>query len=201
MSLKAQLLGESTPSFRIALPEGWVRHEPTLETSELLLKQARQRLLQAHRPDLYAQLQGATKSAFSAMKRAEVIAIYMPGPHTPESLYLPLSLTASIRRSPDGAALDAAVAQLIRQKGATRLGEDKRFVTWREDSTQQLAGGSVPTVSVFYLTPIPESGRRRALLFTLSTPRPSGDQETVDFADAAIRLFDSCVSSLVWTRP
>jgi hypothetical protein len=198
MSLKAQLLGERQPKFRIALPDGWVRHEPTLETSEQLLRAARSRLMEAHRPDLYAQISAATKSAFSAMKRAEVIALFMPGPQTPDSLYLPISLTASIRRGPDGASLDSTVAQLIREKGARALGEDKRFVTWRQDSVQELAGGSVPTVSVFYLTPIPESGRKRGLLFTLSTPRPDGDPETVDYAEAAITLFDHCVSTLVW---
>jgi hypothetical protein len=198
MNLKAQLLGERPPKFRIALPDGWERHEPTLETSEQLLRAARSRLMEAHRPDLYAQISAATKSAFSAMKRAEVVALFMPGPRTPDSLYLPLSLTASIRRGRDGASLDATVAQLIREKGARPLGDDKRFVTWRQDSVEQLADGSVPTVSVFYLTPIPGSGRKRGLLFTLTTPRPNGDQETLDFADAAISLFDHCVSTLVW---
>lgn len=197
MSLKAQLLGERVPRYRIVLPEGWVRHEPSAEVGDDLLKAAKSRLMQAHRPDLYGSLQAATKGAFESMRRAEVIAFYMPGPETPEELYLPLSVTASIRRRGDGAALDADVTRLIREHGATALGDDQRFLTWRRDSVQRLAGGSVPVTTVFYLTPVPDSGRTRGLLFSLVIPRPT-DTDALDITDAATALFDNCISSLVW---
>lgn len=197
-SLKAELRGETLPQFTLTLPEGWVRQTPSDELRDEMLAAAKKRFMQAHRPDLYAQTMSMVKKLFNEMQRVETVAFFTPGLDAPDKAYLPGTLTASIRRGQDGASLDSAVAQLIRTEGATPLGEDKRFLRWERESTENFEGSRVATTTVVYFTPVPDTGRTRALQFTLvisHKPEEDGDNE---FVNALKMLFDSHLSTFSW---
>ncbi|MCK5927092.1 MAG: hypothetical protein KAG80_02745 [Nocardioides sp.] len=187
---------ETTPQFRIVLPDGWVRYAPGTDKESELLDLAGSRLMTAGRPDLFAQLRHLTGQAFQSMRESDVVAVFTPGPDTPTALFLPVSITAAIRRAPDAHSWDSTVTQLIRQQGATALGGDKRFVTWRSDSVRRIAGDAVPVTTASYLTPVPATRRSHALLFTLVVPRPP--DADADIPAAAIALGEACISTLVW---
>lgn len=198
-SLAAELRGESLPEFALTVPPGWVRQAPSDEVRDRMLADAKARLMQVHRPDLYVQTTGLVKKLFAEMRRVETVAFFAPGADAPDSAYLPATLMASIRRGSDGESLDASIAALIRHEGATALADDKRFLRWERDTVEKLEGTSVATTTVVYLTPIPDTGRKRALQFTLvinHDPNEAGDDE---FVGALKSLFDAHLSTFAWS--
>jgi hypothetical protein len=198
-SLEAELRGESLPNFTMVLPAGWERNEPSDEVRDEMLAAAKKRLMQAHRPDLYGQTTALVKKVFAEMRRVETVAFFAPGDSAPDSARLPATLTASVRRGQNGESLDDTIAGLIRREGATALGDDKRFLRWEKDSIESLDGTKVATTTVVYLTPVPDTGRRRALQFTLiitHNPDDSGDDE---FVAALGVLFDAHISTFAWS--
>lgn len=197
-SLKAELRGETLPEFSLSIPEGWVRRAPSDEVRDEMLAAAKRRLMQAHRPDLYGQTTAMVRKLFSDMQRVETVAFFGPAQDAPDVAYLPATLTASVRRGQDGESLDNAVAQLIRNEGATALGEDKRFLRWERESVENVEGTRVATTTVVYFTPVPETGRKRALQFTLvitHNPDEEGDKE---FVSGLKMLFDAHLSTFAW---
>lgn len=198
-SLEAELRGESLPHFTMVLPAGWERNEPNDQARDEMLAAAKKRLMQAHRPDLYGQTTALVKKVFAEMRRVETVAFFAPGENAPDSARLPATLTASVRRGQNGESLDETIAGLIRREGATALGGDKRFLRWEKDSIESLEGTKVATTTIIYLTPVPDTGRRRALQFTLvitHNPHESGDEE---FVAALAALFDAHISTFSWS--
>jgi|SRR5690554_6144636 len=198
-SLGAELRGETLPEFDLTLPAGWVRKEPSDDVRNEMLAGAKKRLMQAHRPDLYGQTNALINKLFAEMRRVETVAFFAPGPGAPDEAYLPATLTASIRRGPNGQSLDDTIAGLIRREGAVALGDDKRFLRWQSESVEKMDGTRVATTTVVYLTPIPDTGRKRALQFTLvitHNPDEAGDD---DFVAALAALFDAHLSTFSWS--
>lgn len=198
-SLKAELRGETLPPFSLAIPEGWVRREPTDEARREMLAAAKARLMAAHRPDLYTQTMSMVARMFDGMRRAETVAFFGPAPGAPDSAFLPATLTASIRRGESGGSLDSTVAHLVRSEGATALDEDKRFLRWRRESIEDLDGTSVATTTVVYLTPVPDSDRARALQFTLVISHDPSAEGDTQFVAGLEQLFDAHLSTFSWT--
>lgn len=197
-SIAAELRGETVPEFALTLPDGWVRQMPSDEIRDQMLKAAKNRLMQIHRPDLYAQTIPLVKKLFAEMRRVETVAFFAPEAGAPDSSYLPATLTASIRRGQDGASLDGTVAQLIRTEGATALGGDKRILRWQRDSVEVLDSLRVATTTVVYFTPIPGTGRQRALQFTLVITHDTLESGDPEFVTALTDLFDSHLSTFSW---
>lgn len=197
-SLKAELRGETLPDFTLTLPTGWIRQEPTDEAKHSMAAAARQRLMALHRPDLFAQTTTMVEKMFREMRRVETVAFFGPGPGAPDSAYLPVSLMASVRRGQGGASLDDTVAQLIRTEGATALGADKRFLRWRRESVESFDGTTVATTTVAYFTPVPDSGRTRALQLTLVISHDPVADGDAAFVDALADIFDAHVSTFAW---
>ncbi|MGK2933081.1 MAG: hypothetical protein ACSLFD_10000 [Solirubrobacterales bacterium] len=197
-SLRAELTQEVMPEFTVLMPDGWERREPTDAVRDEMLDAAKARLMTVNRPDLYAQLLSMVRRSFSDMKRAETIAFFGPMEGAPDSSYLPASLTASIRRGSNGGSLDGAIAQLIRKDGATALDDDKRFLRWETDSTQMLDGTAVKSTSVLYLTPVPNTGHKRALQFMLVISHGTDSQEDQDFLQSIKDRFDAYISTFAW---
>lgn len=197
-SLKAELRGETLPEFTLALPIGWERRAPSDEVRDEMLAAAKRRLMQAHRPDLYGQTTALVNKLFTEMRRVETVAFFGPAASAPDEAYLPATLTASVQRGADGTSLDASVAQLIRSEGATPLGDDKRFLRWERERVENVEGTSVATTTVVYFTPVPDTGRARALRLTLvltHDPEQAGD---VEFVAGLKMLFDSYISTFSW---
>ncbi|MBH0008879.1 hypothetical protein [Salinibacterium sp. SWN1162] len=139
------------------------------------------------------------KRLFSEMRRVETVAFFAPGDSAPDSSRLPATLTASVRRGQNGESLDNTIAGLIRRDGATALADDKRFLRWERDSIERMEGTQVATTTVVYLTPVPDTGRKRALQFTLvitHNPDEVGDEE---FVSALGALFDAHLSTFSWS--
>ena len=200
--LREQLMGETLPEFVLTLPPGWIRQEPTDDMRKQMLDAAKRRLMSVHRPDLYAQLTPLVMRAFQEMSRNEVLAFFTPGPDTPDDQYLPASLTASVLRGPDGTTLDSAMAELIRNQGATALGDDKRILRREQEDVQTLQDERIPTTTVAYYIPVPGSGRKRALQFTLVISHDDADdRESVEWLDGLKALFDAHLSTFSWVRP
>lgn len=197
-TLKAELRGETLPEFTMTLPTGWIKQEPNDEARRAMVAAAKQRLMAVHRPDLFAQTTAMVEKVFQEMRRVDTVAFFGPGVDAPDSAYLPVSLTASVRRGQGGASLDDTVAQLIRREGATALGADKRFLRWRRESVESIDAATVATTTVAYFTPVPDSGRTRALQLTLvisHDPIAEGDAE---FVDSLVDVFDAHVSTFAW---
>ena len=198
VSLREQLGGTPDPDFPLILPHGWERRTVDESTERSMVGALRGRLMTAHRPDLYAQMDRLVREAFVQMRKVSVIAMFIPTDDAEHALFLPASLTASIQRSDSGENLDDFVRAAIREHGATALLEDRRFLRMERDDVQTVEGERVGVTTVVYITPIPGSKRRRALRLTLVLMRPD-DVPLDDPPLVAMRaLFDLCVSTLAW---
>ncbi|SBS73675.1 hypothetical protein [uncultured Microbacterium sp.] len=195
-------LGAAGPGFDLALPTGWVRREATAGQRDEMVAAVRGRLLQAHRPDLFARVRPLLDDAFQQMAQASVIAFFTPATGDDEALALPASLVASIRTpTTPGGTLDPLVQALVREAGATPLLGDTRFLRFERESRQRLEDTDFLSTQIVYLTPIPGTRRRRGLQLTATIARPL-DTPADDRPLVLIRtLLDLSVSSLTWTAP
>ena len=202
VDLRAALGARRDPDFSLALPLGWVRREATAEEHERMAGAVRERLLTAHRPDLYARVRPMLDDAFRQMADARVIATFAPATGDDEALALPASLVASVRTPPTpGETLDRLVTALVREAEATPLLGDRRFLRFERENVQTVEETAVRITQVVYLTPIPGSGRTRGLQFTAAIVRPedaSADDRPFVLTKA---LLDLSVSSLTWHAP
>lgn len=198
LSLRTELGAVSDPDFTFMLPPHWVRRAVDQESEADLVAAMRQRLMSAHRPDLYARMRAMASEAFSQMRKVSTIAMFSPAEDAPETAVLPASLTATIRHAEPGETLDAYVRDAIVNDGAVPLFGDKRILRVERETRQELDGSQINTTTVVYLSPVPGTARRKALLLSLVVLRP--DEIPLD-DPAYVRiktLFDVCISSLMW---
>lgn len=198
IGLRELLGGEPDPDFSLVLPPGWVRRGVDEDEQERMLAQIRTRTMQAHRPDLHARLRVMVDEAFTQMRKVSTVAMFTAADEAPESAYLPASLTASIQHAEPGQTLDSYVRAAILADGATPLLGDKRIMRVERETSDTLDGEQLLVTTVAYLTPVPGSGRRRALLLTLVLLRgadvPADDPPLLQMK----ALFDLCASTLTW---
>ncbi len=199
VSLREQLGGTPDPDFALVLPPGWVRREVTDDERDRMLSKVRGRLMEAHRPDLYGRMRQLVTEAFTQMHRVSTVAMFTAADEAPDSAYMPASLTATVQHADPGQNLDAYVRSAILSDGATPLLGDRRIMRVERESSDTLDGERMLVTTVVYMTPVPGSERRRALLLTLVIMRPP--EAPAD--DAPLlqmkTLFDLCVSTLTWT--
>jgi hypothetical protein len=175
-----------------------VRREVTDAEQDRMLTKIRGRLMEAHRPDLYGRMRALVQDSFRQMKKVSTIAMFTAGDSAPDSAYMPASLTATIQHAEPGQNLDAYVRAAITSDGATPLLGDKRIMRVERETTDSLDGEQMLVSTVVYLTPVPGSGRRRALMLTLVIMRPT-DAPIDDPPLVQMKaLFDLCVSTLTW---
>lgn len=199
LSLRAALGAPADPEFELELPEGWVRHDASIETEQRMLQAAKRRLMEAHRPELYGQLRVQLEESFVAMRQMGAIAHFGPDPGAPDWAFLPASLIATIRTPQPEVPLQQEVAQRIRE-GATALHGDTRFIRHERELDRTIGTDAATQRTVVYLTPVPGSKQARALQLTLVVTRgaefPADDPALVTM----LRLFDACVATLRWAR-
>ncbi|WP_092503080.1 hypothetical protein [Agrococcus jejuensis] len=196
-SLRAEL-GASDPEFVLQLPDGWVRMDASDDSRDALLQQARERLMRAHRPELYARMRQSLLEAFEQLQRAGGAAVILPIGDVEG--YVPASLSAAFRSGSGGEGLDAAVAGLIAD-GGTPLGDDRRFVRReaRDETVQD--GQRLGITTVHYLTPVPRTNRSRMLVLTAVMPHPVDVPDDEPLLVATRFLMDAMVATLRWRRP
>lgn len=199
--LREELGARPDPEFQLELPPGWSRREPDDATREEMLAALKRRLMEAHRPDLFAQTKLMLEESFEQMRRHRVFAFFAPTDPDPGTLFAPASLNASYRTAGPGENLDTVVRTLVREHGARPLMGDKR--TLRTERTKQVKVGSDTLVnhSVLYLTPVPGTERRRALQLVAGFGRTPDTPEDDTRMQAMRLLFDSCVATLRWQVP
>lgn len=199
-ALREELNAAPDPEFEMELPPGWARRQPDDETLAGMLGDLKRRLMQAQRPDVYAQLKAALEQSFEEMRRNGVVAFFSAADPDPATLWLPASINASVRRAEPGKSLDDLARGMIREFGATPLLGDPRTLRFERAETRRDGSDTLIVRTLVYLTPIPGSRRRRALQLVAgfaSTPETPDDAPELERMRA---LFDACVSTLRW-RP
>ncbi|MFA4840293.1 MAG: hypothetical protein WC580_01130 [Agrococcus sp.] len=199
--LRAALGLAPDPDFDLRLPPGWARQAPDAETQERMLAGVRSRMMQAHRPDLFARAQSMLSDSFGTMRRGDVVACFTASAQADDTLWLPASMLASVRRAQPGATLDDVVRHAIRSHGATALDDTKRIVRFERDELQSVGDERARVLTVVYLTPVPGTHRRRALQLTATISRPVDMDADDPIIDGQRLLFDACVLTLRWLRP
>lgn len=201
MSLKEELLrtvaAAEMPPYQLLLPAGWAEYTPKEATQKLLLDSANARFRAAHRPDLAAQMQRMVAMAFDQMRRNETLAFYMHAPGEDEAV-LPISITVTKRRAPDGQTFDATAADLIRNHGAVAFTDDRSMLRWVKDSTHELERERVATLAISYLTPIPGTQRREVLQLAAVIPHPLGMDPESELLSSYAFACDAIVSTFTW---
>jgi hypothetical protein len=201
MSLKDDLLKSERPipEYRIMLPPGWTEYLPDNITEQELLREAKIRLRDAHRPDLAAELVGMTKRAFSQMRRTKALAFYMGVPPD-EGNVLPLSITVTKRVAANGFTFDSEVADLIRNQGATPLNDDQVVLRWETSQTHTVGRDKITTETISYLTPIPGTERREALMFVGVVPHPFELSRHDSVIESYVYACDVIMSTFSWGK-
>ncbi|MFD1717826.1 hypothetical protein [Georgenia deserti] len=198
--LRQALGAQPDPEFDLELPTGWSRREPDEATMHDMLAAMKRRLMESHRPDLYAQAKVLVERAFDDMRRGGVFAFFSATDPGPDTLFVPSTINASVRRAEPGQSLDDVARALIRDYKATPLLGDKRTLRVEREKMARMGSETLVNHSVVYLTPIPGARRRRALQLVAGFARRPETAPDDPALDSLRVLFDTCVSTLRW-RP
>lgn len=199
--LRTELGARMMPDFEMTLPAGWTRKPVDEATMEGMLAGMRRRLMEAHQPQAYAELRPMVKQSFQAMQREGAFAFFSPTEPDDSTVWLPASIIASERRAEPGRNLDDLASALIREEGATALAGDKRTLRFERERTTRLGTQTMINHSIVYLTPIPGTGRRRALQLVAGFGRTPEQPSDHPHVLQTKYLFDSCVATLRWRPP
>lgn len=201
MTLRDELGVRADPEFDLSLPKGWARHGVDDDTLKSMVAKARQRCMESHRPQLFAEMKAQLEQSFEEMRRAGVIAFFAPTDAGTDTLAIPASINASVRSADPGTTLDDLVRTLIRDNDAQPLLGDKTTLRFETEQTRRLGTDTIISHSLVYMTPIPGSRRRRALVLVAGFGRPMDEPSDSDEMHALRFLFDSVASSLTWRAP
>lgn len=201
MTVREELGVQPDPEFDLDLPKGWARHGVDDAALETMLAAAKRQCMEAHRPQLYAEMRTHAESAFADMRKGGVFAYFAPTDPGDGTLAIPASINASIRRAEPGRSLDDMVQTLIRSHGATPLLGDPRTLRVEKEKTSRLGTETLINHSVLYLTPVPGAKRRRALALVAGFARAPEAPSDAEEIQAQRFMFDACVSTLRWRMP
>lgn len=201
MSLREELGARPDPAFRLMLPPGWSRFAPDDESRERLLLRARQRMMEAGRPDLYVAARRMLQEAFGQMREARVTDVFAAAEASDDALTIPASIVVTRLQAEPGQTLDRRIASLRQKYGAQPLDERKRIVYYERESPRPTDAGTIIVHERVYITPVPGSRRRRALRLTASFGSLESTPADARALVAMRELFDACVGSLSWAPP
>jgi len=201
MTLREELGVGTDPDFDLELPPGWSRQSPDEASLRDTLAKVRERCMREHQPQVYAEMKSYLERSYADMQRAGVFAFFSPTDADPDTLALPASINASIRRADPGQSLDDLARALIRDQGAQPLLGDPRTLRFETENVVRLGTQSLVNHSAVYLTPIPGSHRRRALALVAGFARMPDSPADSEAMQSTRFLFDACVSTLRWTPP
>lgn len=183
-------------------PQGWELHEMAPDVEQRLVARARERLMAAHQPVLFARLGPLVAEAFASARAQGAVFMIMPGAETPPGLLAPVTILGSLQRSAPSAPLDARVAEAIENHGARALGGSRHFLRWEHRKRARIDGDEAETRTLVYLTPLPGTGRSSALQLTATIVQPieTDDETNARIADW-IAMIDASVATFAWVRP
>ena len=164
-------------------------------------KQVRERLAQVGRPDLAKDAHSLVLSTFKQMRQQSVIAVFSATEERDDTIWMPGSMVATLRRAGADYSLDELVVHLIQEYGGKPLFGDKRFVRYKRVTQRELDDGMARMTTIEYMTPVPTSDRRRALSLTASYGVPTSVPADDEKLQAYELAFDTMVSTLRWVPP
>lgn len=189
------------PEFDLKLPPGWARHGLDDGSPAALLDQLKRRCFENHQPQLYVEMKAYLEQSFADMRKAGVIAYFTATDPGPGTLAIPASINASIKHAEPGSNLDDVVRSLIREQGAEPLLGDKGTLRFETERNVKIGSETIANHSVVYMTPVPGSKRRRALVLVAGFARPLDVSVDAASMHAHRFLFDAVASSLTWRAP
>src|SRR5690625_7385326 len=98
VSLRAELGGQPDPDFSLRLLPGWTRWEPDGDQMKKMGRQVRDRLAAVGRTDLAPEAHGLVLSSFQERRKQDVIAGFSATADRDDTIWLPGSPLATIRR-------------------------------------------------------------------------------------------------------
>ena len=144
--------GGTVPAFRMLLPQGWTAHRPDEQGQRQLLDEAAKKLAVAGRPELLVQLRAQAATAYRHLREQRAFLVIMPGEGTPQSLFLPATITGIERVGTPEASeaevvVDATSARMLVDTGASMIAltaedADAIGVPWRSEQTEPVARGA-----------------------------------------------------------
>src|SRR5699024_4264844 len=194
VSLRAELGGQPDPDFSLRLLPGWTRWKPDGDQMKKMGRQVRDRLAAVGRTDLAPEAHGLVLSSFKEMRKQDVIAVFSATEDRDDTIWMPGSMLATIRRAGPDHNLDELVVHLIREYGAAPLFGDKRFVRYRRERERELPDGMARITTIEYMTPIPPSNRRRALCLTACSGAPTSRPWRDQRLESSERAVDAVVA-------
>lgn len=190
-------LTRPVPDYRLLLPDGWEELPADRAGVEELIRRTSEVFRSQHRPDLDAQMRTLLELAYRKMQQAKVFALYLQT--SARDVPLPMSIAASVVTGPLGGTLDRQVAQLMRDKGAEFLTDDRSILRWEAAVSPRAEVDGAAAHVVDYLIPIPGAERRRALQFTTTIPLPGEtDTDLRPLVDGLTQLSDLLISTFTW---
>lgn len=137
--------------------------------------------------------------AFAAARAQGANFMILPGPTTPDALYLPVSVLGTVVESTAEFSIDDRVVDAVEHRGATPLAGSRHFLHWTMDRVVTLAGESVRARTIVYLAPVPNTQRRKALQLTATFPYPTDAAQDEEPVIAMWQtLLDSSFASFTW---
>lgn len=201
MSLRAELIGASprVPGFALVLPDGWA----SFDTAAKGLKLRADKALAALSPAQRTALTPAVREMFTTMsstgEKRNVIRVFAQN-DVPAESFLPVSLVAARLDAPGGRDITSVGMQMISSRGAAPMDDAKTILRWQQTSTVAMEGGSVSSLTINYLLPVPNQPTL-GLIFQASILQ-SADGTDIDPAGLQMMtaLCDAIVSTVRWAR-
>lgn len=202
MPLRELLGAPADPEFELSLPTGWERHDASPESQALIVQRLRRRLMRAGGVDAmraFSALRDMLGQSMDDMRREGVVGIFAQSAADASTPFpVPASIVAKIRSAPSAEAMDGYVKQLIVDEGAAALGRNRALLRVERERVHAEGDARAVLSSTLYVTPVPGTGRRRALELYAGYARPTDiprDDEQIQFVHA---VFDLMAGSLRW---
>lgn len=190
-------LGARDPEWTMLLPAGWERLDVDEASLQDLLRRLRTRLMQQHAVQAYAAVSQRLRASVEQLRDRGGVAMLLPLESVEGHQYLPASVSAAFVGGSEGE-LDKAVERMVRD-GATALADDRRWVRVRR-TVQGLEGEErAAQTTVRYLTPVPGTKRRRALVLTATIVHDETWRSGDEFLEGVVALIDAHVTTFRWS--
>lgn len=111
---------------------------------------------------------------------------------------VPASIIARFHSAPSAEGMDGYVKRLIVDEGAVPLGHNRVLLRVERERVQGEGDARMVMSSTLYVTPVPGTGRRRALELLAGYGRPTDIPRDDDQIQLVHAMLDLTVGSLRW---
>lgn len=202
VSLRETLGAPADPEFELSLPKGWERHDASHESQALVEQRLRRQLMRSGRADAmqsFVALRSMLGRSMDDMRQQHVVAYFTPSAMDASTAFpVPASIIARFHSAPSAEGMDGYVKRLIVEEGAAPLGRNRALLRVERERVQGEGEARMVLSSTLYVTPVPGTGRRRALELLAGYGRPTDIPRDDDQIRLVHAMFDLTVASLRW---